>query len=153
MTTGSRAASQATRLRLRNASLKRRLGREQDHHLVDVGGEHLLAPLVGAEEEVAARADALDRALRGAGEAHLDEVAAGRVLALALARAHHLAAVGELHQELAPEVGDDAALDDDRSLRSRRVVIGRARQISNSASSLAAQMKSFSDSPSIACVT
>ena len=34
-------------------------------------------------------------------------------LLLALARAHDLALVGELHQELAPEIGDDAALDDD----------------------------------------
>ena len=119
ITTGSRAASHATRLRFRNASLKRRLGREQDHDLVDVRGERLLAPLVGAEEEVAARADALDRALRGAGEAHLDEVAAGGVLALALARADDLAAVGELHQELAPEIGDDAAFDDDRLARAR----------------------------------
>ena len=31
----------------------------------------------------------------------------------ALARAHDLAAVGELDEELAPEIGDDAALDDD----------------------------------------
>ena len=109
---------------------ERRLGREQDHDLVHVRGERLLAPLVGAEEEVAARADALDRALRGAGEAHLDEVAAGRVLALALARADDLAAVGELDQELAPEVRDDAALDDDLLFRSRRVVIAAGRRAS-----------------------
>ena len=91
----------------------RRLGGEQDDYLVHVRGERLLAPLVGAEEEVPPRADAFDRALRGAGHAHLDEVAACRVLALALARAHDLAAVGEFHQELAAEVRHDAALDDD----------------------------------------
>ncbi len=52
-------------------------------------------------------------ALRAPGEAHLDEVAAGGVLALALARADQLALVGELHQELAAEVRHDAPLDDD----------------------------------------
>jgi hypothetical protein len=88
-----------------------RLGGEENHHLVDVGGDRLLFPLVGAVEKVAAGADALDRSLRGAGEAHLDEIAAGRVLALALAGADDLAPVGEFHQELAPEIGDDAAFD------------------------------------------
>src|SRR5690348_18096649 len=38
-----------------------RLRREQDHDLVDVRGERLLAPLVGAVEQVPAGADALDR--------------------------------------------------------------------------------------------
>jgi hypothetical protein len=99
-------------------------GREQDHHLVDVGGEHLLFHWSERKRQVPARADALDRALRGSGEAHLDEVAAGRVLALALARAHDLAAVGELDQELAPEIGDDTRPSTTTdSLRSRRVVI------------------------------
>ncbi len=91
----------------------RRPRREEDHHLVDVRGERLLAPLVGAVEEVPARAHALDRALRVPGEARLDEVAAGGVLLPALARADDLAAVGELHEELAAEIGDHPSLDDD----------------------------------------
>src|SRR6185312_8023263 len=90
-----------------------RLGREEDHHLVHVRREGLLVPLVRAVEEVPARAEALDGALRSAREPHLDEVAARRVLLLALARADDLPAVGELDQELAPEIRDDPPLDDD----------------------------------------
>jgi len=48
-----------------------------------------------------------------AGDAHLDEIAARRVLLPAFARADDLAAVGEFDQELAAEIRDDPPLQDD----------------------------------------
>src|SRR5262249_47501080 len=90
-----------------------RARREQDHHLVHVRGKRLLAPLVRAVEKVSPRAELLDGALRVPGEPDDHEIAAGRVLALALARADDLALVRELHEEFAAEVRDDASFDDD----------------------------------------
>ena len=80
---------------------------------------------------------------------------ARRVLALALARAHDLAAIGELDQELAPEIGDHAAFDDDLLFSfapGGHRMGGLPPYRSKSASSFAAQMKSFSERPLIACV-
>ena len=86
-----------------------RLAGDDDDDLVDVGGDMLLADLVGAVEQAGARPDGLDHALVIRGALDVDAVAAGDLAALAAREAGQQAAVGKLDDVLAAMGGDDAA--------------------------------------------
>ena len=124
---------------------ERGFGGDHDDDLRHVRGDELLAEGVGAMQQRTARGDAFDHALcavlcggRG-GELHFHHVAAHHFAFLAARQAGQFAAVFEARQVLAAEGRDDLAVD------------GGA-QILNSASTFAAQMKSFSDRPWMAWV-
>ncbi len=114
-------------------------GGDDDDELGDVGRDDLLFEGVGAVEQAAARGDAFDDALVAAGARDLDPVSAGDFAFLAAWHAFQHLAIRQFRQIVTPVCGDDQSVQ-------------RAAQIFSSASTFAAQMKSFSDRPPTAWV-
>ncbi len=97
---------------------ERRLGRNQDQHLVQVGRKRFGADLVLPVEQVAAGFDLFDRAFVLGGLPQHPVTHHTRAL-LATRMADHTAAFGCLYQEVAAVVGHDQALVKGGALRRR----------------------------------
>ena len=128
--------------------VKTRHGGNDYDDLRDVGGDEFLLVGVRAIEQRCARQDGVDYAAVVTAVLDLHAVTAGGVAAFAACGAFHEAAVRQLDAVAATERGGDPPLDQ-QGLRAKL----NAGHKSNSASSLAAHIKSFSDKPLIACVT
>jgi hypothetical protein len=114
-----------------------RIGGDHQQQLRGVGGDQLLPVGIAAVEQAAARAMAGDLAVGG----QLDFVADGEGTFLAFRIAGGDAAVGQFDLVVPAEGGDDGA-----------VPAFNAAYNANRASIFAAQMKSFSERPPMACV-
>ena len=90
---------------------KRRFGRDHDDDLADVGGDQLLAELVGAVEQAAALMNALDDPLSVAGYRNADVITARQVAALPARKAQASPAILLLDEVLTAEGGDDESFD------------------------------------------
>ena len=97
---------------------ERRLGRNQDQHLVQVGRKRFGTDLVLPVEQVAAGFDLFDRAFVFRGLPQHPVTHHTRAL-LATRMADHTAAFGCLYQEVAAVVGHDQALVEGGALRRR----------------------------------
>ena len=118
--------------------------RKHDYDLRDICRDEFLAILVRSVKQGGPRIHDFDDAFTGPGARHFDAVAAGKRAALAAAYAIDDLGTVELDQ-VAPAV----AADDQATMKSG---FDGVTQRSNNASTFAAQMKSFSLIPLIACV-
>ena len=119
--------------------VERGFGGNHDDDLGDVCGDEFLLESIGAVEQGRTRCDAIDDSLVGAGSFDFNCVAACDLALLAARHAFQYLSTRQLCQIVSPIGGDDQSAQ----------FFG---QSLNSASTFAAQMKSFSDSPPMAWV-